>query len=74
MEAVIHHFKLWTEDSPPKGEFLSAVESPARRVGVYLESDGGPNPIGFTGGLLHLQTCKFCLYFPKAYSWPIWSL
>jgi NADH-quinone oxidoreductase subunit D len=45
MEAVIHHFKLWTEGfSPPKGSVYVAVESPRGELGVYLESDGGPKP------------------------------
>lgn len=45
MEALIHHFKLWTEGfSPPKGAVYTAVESPRGELGVYLESDGGPKP------------------------------
>jgi len=45
MEALIHHFKLWTEGfSPPKGSIYIAVESPRGELGVYLESDGGPKP------------------------------
>ena len=45
MEAVIHHFKLWTEGfSAPKGVVYVAVESPRGELGVYLESDGGPKP------------------------------
>ena len=45
MEALIHHFKLWTEGfSPPKGSVYIAVESPRGELGVYLESDGGPKP------------------------------
>jgi NADH-quinone oxidoreductase subunit D len=45
MEALIHHFKLWTEGfHAPKGYVYSAVESPRGELGVYLESDGGPNP------------------------------
>ena len=45
MEALIHHFKLWTEGySAPKGAIYSAVESPRGELGVYLESDGGPKP------------------------------
>jgi NADH-quinone oxidoreductase subunit D len=45
MEAVIHHFKLWTEGfTPPKGHVYSAVESPRGELGIYLESDGGPKP------------------------------
>lgn len=45
MEAVIHHFKYWTEGFPvPKGAVYVAVESPRGELGVYLESDGGPKP------------------------------
>jgi NADH-quinone oxidoreductase subunit D len=45
MEAVIHHFKLWTEGfTPPKGSVYMAVESPRGELAVFLESDGGPKP------------------------------
>jgi NADH-quinone oxidoreductase subunit D len=45
MEALIHHFKLWTEGfNAPKGAVYTAVESPRGELGVYLESDGGPKP------------------------------
>jgi NADH-quinone oxidoreductase subunit D len=45
MEALIHHFKLWTEGfNAPKGSVYSAVESPRGELGVYLEADGGPKP------------------------------
>jgi NADH-quinone oxidoreductase subunit D len=45
MEAVIHHFKLWTEGFPaPKESVYVAVESPRGELGVYLEGDGGPKP------------------------------
>lgn len=45
MEALIHHFKLWTEGfHAPKGYVYSAVESPRGELGVYLESDGGSKP------------------------------
>ncbi len=45
MEALIHHFKLWTEGfNAPKGSVYNAVESPRGELGVYLESDGGPKP------------------------------
>lgn len=45
MEAVIHHFKLWTEGfTPPVGAVYSAVESPRGELGVYLVSDGSPKP------------------------------
>ena len=43
MEALIHHFKLWTEGfTGPKGSVYNAVESPRGELGVYLEGDGGP--------------------------------
>ncbi len=45
MEALIHHFKLWTDGfEAPKGAVYSAVESPRGELGVYLESDGSPKP------------------------------
>lgn len=45
MEALIHHFKLWTEGFiPPVGSVYTAVESPRGEMGVFLESDGGPKP------------------------------
>ena len=45
MEALIHHFKLWTEGFPaPKESIYCAVESPRGELGVYLEGDGGPKP------------------------------
>ena len=43
MEALIHHFKLWTEGfDAPRGAVYSAVESPRGELGVYLEGNGGP--------------------------------
>jgi NADH-quinone oxidoreductase subunit D len=45
MEALIHHFKLWTEGfSAPRGSVYVGVESPRGEMGVYLEGDGGPKP------------------------------
>ena len=45
MEAVIHHFKLWTEGfSAPKGDVYVATESPRGELGVYLVGNGGPKP------------------------------
>ena len=45
MEAVIHHFKLWTEGfRPPKGEVYVRVESPRGELGCFLASDGSPKP------------------------------
>ena len=45
MEALIHHFKLWTEGfNLPEGSVFVSTESPRGELGVYLESDGGPKP------------------------------
>jgi len=45
MEALIHHFKLFTEGfTVPAGEVYVAVESPRGEVGCYLVSDGGSKP------------------------------
>ena len=45
MEALIHHFKLFTEGfHVPAGEVYSAVESPRGELGCYLVADGGPKP------------------------------
>jgi NADH-quinone oxidoreductase subunit D len=45
MEALIHHFKIFTEGfKVPAGEVYVAVESPRGELGCYLVSDGGANP------------------------------
>jgi NADH-quinone oxidoreductase subunit D len=45
MEAVIHHFKLWTEGfNAPEGYVYQRVESPRGEFGCYLRGDGGPKP------------------------------
>jgi len=45
MEALIHHFKLWTEGfTPPAGSVYAAIESPRGELGVFLESNGTPKP------------------------------
>jgi len=45
MEALIHHFKLFTEGfHVPVGEVYSAIESPRGELGCYIVSDGGPKP------------------------------
>ena len=46
MEALIHHFKLFTEGyRVPKGNVYTAVEAPKGEFGVYLISDGSNKPI-----------------------------
>lgn len=55
MEAVIHHFKLWTEGfRPPIGEVYQAIESPRGELGCFLVSDGSPNPMR-----VHFRTPSF---------------
>jgi NADH-quinone oxidoreductase subunit D len=55
MEALIHHFKLWTEGyAVPKGAVYVATESPRGELGCYLESDGGPKPYR-----VHFRTPSF---------------
>ena len=45
MEALIHHFKLFTEGyCLPEGEAYAAVEHPKGEFGVYLVSDGANKP------------------------------
>jgi NADH-quinone oxidoreductase subunit D len=45
MEALIHHFKVFTEGfKVPDGEVYVAVESPRGELGCYLVSDGSPKP------------------------------
>jgi NADH-quinone oxidoreductase subunit D len=45
MEALIHHFKIFTEGfKVPEGEAYVAVESPRGELGCYIVSDGSSNP------------------------------
>jgi NADH-quinone oxidoreductase subunit D len=45
MEALIHHFKLFTEGyCVPEGEVYAAVEAPKGEFGCYLISDGANKP------------------------------
>lgn len=45
MEAVIHHFMLWTEGfAAPDQEVFSAIESPRGEIGCYIHGTGGNKP------------------------------
>ena len=48
MEALIHHFKLYTQGfNVPPGEAYVGVEGPRGEIGFYVVSDGGPKPYRF---------------------------
>ncbi len=63
MEALIHHFKLYTEGVKiPAGEVYAAVEAPKGEFGVYLVSDGSNKPWRCkirAPGFAHLQAMDF---------------
>lgn len=63
MEALIHHFKLFTEGyHVPAGEVYAAVEAPKGEFGVYLVSDGSNRPYRChirAPGFTHLQGLDF---------------
>ncbi|MGA0813750.1 MAG: NADH dehydrogenase (quinone) subunit D [Ilumatobacteraceae bacterium] len=45
MEALIHHFKIFTEGfRVPEGEVYVGIESPRGEIGCYIASDGSPTP------------------------------
>ncbi len=63
MEALIHHFKLYTEGfHVPEGEVYAAVEAPKGEFGVYLVADGTNKPYRCkirAPGFAHLQAMDF---------------
>ncbi len=63
MEALIHHFKLYTEGfHVPAGEVYAAVEAPKGEFGVYLVSDGSNKPYRCkirAPGFAHLSAMDF---------------
>ena len=63
MEALIHHFKLYTEGfHVPAGEVYAAVEAPKGEFGVYLVSDGTDKPYRCkirAPGFAHLSAMDF---------------
>ena len=65
MEALIHHFKLFTEGfRVDKGEIYTAVEAPKGEFGVYLISDGTNKPYKCkirSPGFSHLQAMDYLI-------------
>ncbi|WP_313060035.1 NADH-quinone oxidoreductase subunit D [Agrobacterium cavarae] len=63
MEALIHHFKLYTEGyHVPAGEVYAAVEAPKGEFGVYVVADGANKPYRCkirAPGYAHLQAMDF---------------
>ncbi len=63
MEALIHHFKLYTEGfHVPAGEVYAGVEAPKGEFGVYLVADGSNKPYRCkirAPGFAHLQALEF---------------
>ncbi|MEM6834647.1 MAG: NADH-quinone oxidoreductase subunit D [Sphingomonadales bacterium] len=63
MEALIHHFKLYTEGyRVPEGEAYAAVEAPKGEFGVYLVSDGTNKPYRCkirAPGFVHMAAMDF---------------
>jgi NADH-quinone oxidoreductase subunit D len=60
MEALIHHFKIFTEGfKVPEGEVYVSIESPRGELGCYLVSDGGSKPVRMhirAPSFVHVQT------------------
>jgi NADH-quinone oxidoreductase subunit D len=63
MEALIHHFKLYTEGyKVPAGEVYAGIEAPKGEFGVYLVSDGSNRPYRVklrAPGFAHLSALEF---------------
>ena len=77
MEALIHHFKLYTQGfTVPAGATYTAIEAPKGEFGVYLVSDGSSRPyryteniqISFLTSFMYCQNISpFCLHVLKYY-------
>ena len=56
MEALIHHFKIYTEGfKVPPGQVYTTVESPRGELGCFIVSDGSPKPYR-----MHVRGPSFC--------------
>ena len=66
MEALIHHFKIFTEGfRVPAGEAYCSVESPRGELGCYIVSDGGPKPQRMhvrAPSFVNLQTLPYLMH------------
>ena len=71
MEALIHHFKLYTEGfHVPAGEVYAAVEAPKGEFGVYLVSDGTNKPYKVEAARAGLfASCGHGPHLPAAICW-----
>ena len=59
MEALIHHFKLYTEGyHVPAGEVYAAVEAPKGEFGVYVVPMAPTSPIVARSALRAMPTCR----------------
>jgi NADH-quinone oxidoreductase subunit D len=64
MEALIHHFKLWTEGfTPPVGSVFTAIEGP--NWAASLNRMEVPSLTEFTSALHHFPTCRSCSCYPE---------
>ena len=65
MEALIHHFKYFTEGiTVPRGETYTATEAPKGELGVYLVSNGSNRPYRCkikAPGFAHLQAMDYLI-------------
>jgi NADH:ubiquinone oxidoreductase subunit D len=69
MEALIHHFKLFTEGfQVPPGATYTAIEAPKGEMGVYLVSDGSSRPYRCyirAPGFAHLVNPSLIVFLEK---------
>ena len=76
MEAVIHHFKLWTEGFPAaQGQRLCSGRIAAWRAGcITWKAMADRSPTASTGARLRLPICRFFRCWPRVTWWQTWSL
>jgi NADH-quinone oxidoreductase subunit D len=72
MEALIHHFKLYTEGyHVPAGEVYAAVEAPKGEFGVYLVADGTNKPYRCKIRRPAFRICRPWISSAAATCWPM---